>query len=177
MKVYKLFSAFFICFSLILSATSVYSLNRHRFHTSLTRIDYNEKQKLFEISIQLFKHDLEPLLEKKYKTRIDFEKTKDIDKLILDYLTEEFVLTDKNNEAKQLKWVGRESDVDSIWIYLETDSNESPEGYSLRNTIFFESFPEQTNLVICRFEEKKADLMFKAGDRVKKIIANKSKED
>jgi hypothetical protein len=174
MKVYKIFPAFFICFSLLLAAADAFSLSPHRYHTTLTRIDYNQEQKIFEISIQLFKHDLEPLLERKYKTRIDFEKTKDIDALILNYLNEEFVLTDKTGAAKNLKWVGREMDVDSVWIYLETDSTEPPEGYSLRNTLFFESFPDQMNLVICRYEEKKADLVFKVGDRAKKITSVKA---
>jgi len=175
-KVYKSFSAFFICFSLVLTATGAFSLNSHRYHATLTRIDYNQEQEIFEVSIQLFKHDLEPLLERKYKTRIDFEKTKDIDRLIFNYLSEEFVLTDKAGGAKHLKWVGREMDVDSIWIYLEADSAESPEGYRLQNTIFFESFPEQLNLVICRYGEQRADLIFKAGDRVKTITSIKSTE-
>jgi len=149
----------------------------HRFHVSLTRIDYSIDQKLFEISIQLFTHDLVPLLEQKSGKQIDLEKTPDVDKLILDYLKENFVLMNKNREIKNLKWVGKEFDVDSVWIYVETLSTESLEGYSLQNTIFFESFPEQTNLVTARFEGKKADLMYKVGDRDKEIVANKPKED
>ena len=145
----------------------------HRFHTSLTRIDYDEKQKLFEISIQLFTHDLIPLLEQKTGANIDLGKTSAIDKTLLDYLNENFVLKDKNGTVKNLKWVGKESDVDTIWIYLETPSLEGLEGYNLQNTIFFESFPEQTNLVICRYENQKADLAFKAGDRIKEITVNK----
>jgi hypothetical protein len=50
----------------------------HTFHTTLTRIDYNEKEKLAEISIQIFTHDLSPTLETVTKKRVDFEKTKDV---------------------------------------------------------------------------------------------------
>lgn len=173
MKKHKLSLSIFASALIVIMAASAFAVSFHRYHTSLTRIDYNQSEKLFEISIQLFKHDLEPLLEKKYKTRVDFEKTKNIDELILNYLNEEFVLTDKNGETKKLKWVGKEMDVDTVWIYLETASNESPEGFNLQNTIFFESFPEQTNLVICRYEEKKADLKFKSGDKVKIITSEK----
>ncbi len=141
----------------------------HRFHTSLTRIDYNSEQKLFEISIQLFTHDLVPLLERKSGKRIELDKSPEVDRIILDYLNENFVLTDKKGETKNLKWVGKESDVDSIWIYLETASTENLENYTMKNTIFFESFPEQTNLVICRYDGKKADLMFKVGDKTKEV--------
>jgi predicted RNA-binding protein len=151
-------------FCLLPSSTSA-----HRFHTSLTRIDYNSEQKLFEISIRLFTHDLVPILEEKSGKRIDLEKTPDVDKIIFNYLNENFVLTDMKGETKVLKWVGKEFDVDTVQIYLETPSNENLENYKLKNTIFFESFPEQTNLVICRYDGKKADLMFKVGDKIKEI--------
>jgi hypothetical protein len=124
---------------------------------------------MFEISIQLFTHDLLPMLEKRKGKNIDLEKIPGVDQLILNYLNENFVLIDKSGKAKKLEWVGKEIDTDAVWIYLETPADETPEGYNLRNTIFFESFPEQTNLVVCRFEGKKADMMFKAGDKIKEI--------
>jgi len=158
-------------FSLFTSPVSA-----HRFHTSLTRIDYNSEQKLFEISIKLFTHDLIPILEKKTGKRIDLEKTFDVDKFILEYLNENFVLTDKEGETKILKWVGKELDVDSVEIYLETSSTENLENYKLKNTIFFETFPVQTNLVVCRYDGKKADLLFKVGDKIKENREVKSEK-
>ncbi len=163
----------FISFVLILLTSHfsllTFSASAHRFHTSLTRIDYNSEQKLFEISIKLFTHDFVPILEKKTGKRIDLEKTPGVDKIIFDYLNENFVLTDKEGETKILKWVGKELDVDSVQIYLETTSTENLENYKLKNTIFFETFPVQTNLVVCRYDGKKADLLFKVGDKIKEI--------
>ncbi|HLM60364.1 MAG TPA: DUF6702 family protein [Pyrinomonadaceae bacterium] len=164
----------FIYVLIAIQAASVSSFGLHRFHTTLTRIDYNAEQKLFEISIQLFTHDLEALLRKRNGKTIDLEKTAEIDKLIFYYLNENFVLTDKKGETKTLKWVGKEFDADSIRVYLETDSTESLAGYKLKNTLFFESYPEQANLVVCRYDEKKADLLFKVGDKVKEINENKT---
>ena len=159
-------------FCLLPSSTSA-----HRFHTSLTRIDYNSEQKLFEISIKLFTHDFVPILEKKTGKRIDLEKTPGVDKIIFDYLNENFVLTDKEGETKILKWVGKEFDVDSVQIYLETSSTENLENYKLKNTIFFETFPVQTNLVVCRYDGKKADLLFKVGDKIKEIKESEVKTE
>ncbi len=34
----------------------------HTFHTSLMRMEYNEDEKLVEISVQVFAHDLEEIL-------------------------------------------------------------------------------------------------------------------
>ena len=132
-------------------------------------MDYNAKEKVIETSIQLFMHDLVPLLEQRTKKKIDLEKTPNIDKLILDYLNENFIIKDDKGETRKIKWVGKEVDVDTAWVYLEISSDKSPDGFSLQNTIFFESFPEQTNLVIARFDGKKSDLLFKVGDKSKII--------
>ena len=143
----------------------------HTYHTSLTRIDYDEKEKLAEISIQMFPHDLVPVLEKRSKKNIDLEKTTDINSIILKYLNENFILKDKAGEIKKLVWVGKEIQADTIFVYVEIPLENDFEGFNLLNTLFFESFPEQTNLVIVRYSQKKADLLYKAGDKFKEIKA------
>lgn len=154
---------------------SIQTSSAHRYHSSLTRIDYNRQEKIFEISIKLFTHDLVPLLEKRGGgKRLDLEKSSEADKLIFDYLNENFVLSDKTGAAKKLKWIGKESDIDTVDVYVETDATENLEGYKLKNTLFFESFPEQTNIVVCRYDDKQADLLFKVGDKTKEIVANKN---
>lgn len=165
-----------ICFSVLFLASqagNVFPLGLHTYHTSLTRIKYNAKEKLVEISVQLFTHDLTPTLERRARKQIDYEKTPGIDKIIFDYLNEKFVLKDKNGNVKKLVWVGKEVEVDTVYVYAETESLEDLEGVSLQNTLFFESFPEQTNLVTIRYGEKKADLLFKAGDKFKEITSSK----
>ncbi len=148
----------------------------HTYHTSLTRIDYDEKEKLAEISIQLFTHDVVPVLEKYSKKNVNLEKTTDVDKIILDYLSENFVLRNTIGQIKKLNWVGKEVKTDTIFVYLEIPLETDFDGFELQNTIFFESFPEQTNLVIARFNGKKADLVYKAGDKSKAIRESNSAE-
>ncbi len=170
MKLKKFFTVFFPILLLASQAGSVFPFGSfHTYHTSLTRINYNPKDKLIEISIQLFTHDLTPTLERRTKTQIDYEKSTDIDKLIFDYLNEKFVLTDKNGAAKKLVWVGKEVKTDTIYVYVEAESTEDLENFNLQNTLFFESYPEQTNLVIARWNEKKTDLLFKSGDKFKEL--------
>ena len=141
----------------------------HTYHTSLTRMDYNAKDKNIEISIQLFIHDVLPMLERRLKKRVDIEKTAEVDTEIFKYLSETFVFQNKKSEAQKLKWVGKEFENDVVHVYVEIPFEESMEGTRLQNTIFFESFPQQTNLVVARFGEKKIDLLYKAGDRFKDL--------
>ena len=156
---------FFFSLSVLASSTKVF----HTYHTSLTRIDYDEKEKLVEISIQMFPHDLIPVLEKLTKKNIDLEGKSDIDDIIIKYLNENFTLKDKNGEIKKLVWVGKELQADTIFVYVQIPLEKDFDGFELQNTLFFESFPEQTNLVIARAKEKKTDLLFKVGDKVKEI--------
>ncbi len=167
----------FLLFTFLFSAFVFEASAAHTYHTSLTRIDYDEKEKLAEISIQMFPHDLVPVLEKRSKKNIDFEKTPDIDGFILKYLSENFVLKDKQGEIKKLVWVGKEIQADTIFVYVEIPLESDFDGFNLQNTLFFESFPEQTNLVIARFSRKKTDLLYKVGDKFKEITVNKSTEE
>jgi hypothetical protein len=164
-----------LIFSMLLTF-NVFGLPAHTFHTSLTRIDYNEKEKLAEISIQLFTHDLVPSLERFAKKSVDLEKTPDVDKIILQYLEANFVLTDKKGEKRKLRWVGKEHKVETFYVYIEIPLEEDFDGYKLQNTIFFESFPQQANMVVARFGGKKADLLFKSGER-EKLIAPKTETE
>ncbi|MDQ6788707.1 MAG: hypothetical protein M3033_18035, partial [Acidobacteriota bacterium] len=116
-------------------------------------------------------------LEQRAKKRIDLEKTPDTDKIILDFLNENFILKDKKGEAKKLVWVGKEVQADAVFVYVEAASGEDLEGFNLQNTFFFDFFPEQTNLVIARYNDKKADLLFKAGDKFKEIKSSKPAEE
>jgi len=169
MKIIKFPIATILFFLLVSTASGFASLTLHRYHTSLTRMDYNVKEKTVETSIQLFTHDLVPLLEQKSGKRVDLEKTPNVDKLILNYLSENFILRDDKGEAKKIKWVGKEVEIETAQIYIEFAVDKSPDGFSLQNTLFFESYPEQMNLVIARFDGKKSDLLFKVGDKFKEI--------
>ena len=132
-------------------------------------MDYNAKDKIIEITIQMFTHDLVPVLEKAGQDRIDLEKTPDIDKILLKYLSEHFLFKDEDNSIRQLKWVGKEIKSDLAYIYVEIPFEGDFGGVKLNNSIFFENYPEQTNLVVFKANESKADLFYKVGDEFKEI--------
>jgi hypothetical protein len=167
LRVFKGLTSVFLLF--VLALMSVHGTT-HRYHTSLTQIDYNEKEKLAEITIQLFTHDLVPTLEREAKKKIDLEKTPDVDKLILEYLNKKFVLKGSDDQEKKLNWVGKELEVDVVFVFVETALPEGLSGIRLLNTIFFEDYPEQTNLVAVRSAGKKSDLLFVIGDKFKEIF-------
>ncbi len=171
MKLLKLTFILAVMSQAMFSASSGF----HTFHTSLTRMDYNAKDKTVEISIQLFTHDLTTVLEKQNKKRIELEETGDIDSLILKYLEPNFILKDKDGNVQKIKFVGKEIQAETTYIYLEIPVKENVEGYNFANTIFFETFEKQVNLAVIHFaENRKADLYFKVGDLEKTIVSGES---
>lgn len=148
---------------------------KHKYHTSFTRIDYNKEAKSLEISIKVFAHDLLPTLNNKLGKKVDLESTENIDKILQDYLTEKFTFKTKLGEAKSLKWVGKELETDVIRFYIEIPFEGDLEGAEIRNTMFFETFARQVNLISIYFGEKKAGLVFKVGDSFKTIIETQKK--
>ena len=160
----------FVIIALLLGSTViVFPSGFHTFHTSLTRMDYNAKDKNIEISIQLFNHDVKPLLERRLKKRVDLEKTAEVEAEVFKYLEENFIFQNKKGETQKLQWVGKEFNNDMMFVYVEIPFEAEFEGAKLQNTIFFESFAEQTNLVVAHFGEKKIDLLYKSGDKFKDL--------
>ncbi len=169
----KALSTFII---LLFACQAIFAFSsKHKYHTSFTRIDHNKEEKLLEISIKVFAHDLLPTLNRKLGKQIDLENTKDIDEILSNYLVENFVLKTKEGKDLKLKWLGKELETEVIRFYIEIPFEGNFEGTEIKNTMFFESFAEQVNLVSIRYGDKKADLVFKVGNSFKTIEENKKK--
>ncbi len=147
----------------------------HNFHTSLTRVDYDEKQRLVEITVQLFVHDLVPILEDRFHRKVDLD-TKTSDTVLLEYLRNKIALKDKQGNGLPLEWVGKEIKTQSAYVYLQVADSDGIDGLALKDTIFFESFPEQTNYVVVRSGRSKASLLFVAGELFKPIVLSEIKK-
>lgn len=160
-------------FLLIVCAANAQIFGAHKYHTSFTKIEYNQAERLLEITVKVFAHDLLPTLEKRLKKPVDLESTKNIDEILQKYLAEKFVLKNKQGEIQNFRWIGKELEANVIIFYVEIPFEDELDGTEIKNTLFFESFREQVNLVSLRFGEKKADLMFKAGDDFKQIAGQK----
>lgn len=156
-------------FALLILPFVFVSAQAHTYHSSLARMDYNAKDKNIEISIQLFIHDVLPMLERRLKKSVDIGKTSEVDGELFKYLSENFVFQNKAGETQKLKWVGKEFENDVVYAFVEIPFDGDLFGARLQNTIFFESYTEQTNLVIARLGEKKSNLLYKAGDKFKEL--------
>lgn len=136
----------------------------HDFHTSLTEIQYNSKEKSLEVSIRIFTDDLETALTKFNNNQKVFLNgtTDNTNPLIEKYIQQYFVILNPQKQKKPFTFIGKELEGDATWVYVEFQNcgDLQPNTYILQNTILLEIFDDQTNLVNFFYGKSKKTFLF-----------------
>ena len=148
----------------------------HKFHVSVTQIEYNPKEQSAEITIRVFADDLETALSQHAKRAVKLDpatanKDKQVGETVLAYLRRAFELKSKTGRPVKLSWVGMEWQADMFWLYVGGKLPNGLEGAQLRNKVFQELFEDQVNIVNSKIDGKQIGLMFDAKDDFKLITA------
>lgn len=162
--------SFFVpsCLCVILfSCLSFFGFTKHDFHTSITRMDYNAKEKSFEVSIRVFTDDLEKVLSKENGgqkfTVVNEDKN---DPYVEKYVRKHFALVTTAKQKKPYSYIGKEQEADATWVYVEIPCPEGLTGFSLQNSIMLDFFDDQVNLVNFNYQGQKKSYIFKNEDKV-----------
>ena len=165
-KTETFFSPLRLCVILLL-CLSAFGFSKHDFHTSITRMDYNAKEKSFEVSIRVFTDDLEKVLSKENGgqkfTVVNNDKN---DPFVEKYIRKHFALVNATKQKKPYTYLGKEQEADATWVYIEIPCPESVAGFSLQNTIMLDFFDDQVNLVNFNYQGQKKSYLFKNEDKV-----------
>ncbi len=144
----------------------------HRYHTSVTRLEYNTEEKSVEITVQTFADDLEAVLSKRAGSMVRLDGSKNVNALLFDYLRSVFQLK-SGNAVSELQWVGMELKGHSARIYLQIKApvNLSKDSFKafVSNALLFDLFADQINIVNVHNQGRIASLVFKRGDHAQEI--------
>ena len=155
------FAALRLCV-IIFFGISLFGFSQHDFHTSITRMDFNAKEKSFEISIRVFTDDFEKALSKDNNgQKIVVVNNDKNDPLVEKYIRKHFALLTSQKQKKNYSYVGKEQEADATWIYIEIPMLEAITGFSLQNSIMHDLFEDQINLVNLNFQGQKKSYIFK----------------
>lgn len=106
----------------------------------------------FEITCKLFTDDLEQAIgstpSKPIRLGTDKE-TSEANSLIENYIKDHFKIL-YNGQPIFLSFVGKEAEADLTYCYLEFVQPENYATISIENTLLFELFPDQQNIVDLR---------------------------
>ena len=124
-------------------------LLNHPFYVSVTEIDYKSKNKILEISCKMFTNDLESVLEKKDRVKVDLSHPADkngADKLIGEYVASHLHIKVNGREIP-FRMIGSEQESDGTWSYFEADGIPAIKRIDLSNSLLYDAFPQQINII------------------------------
>lgn len=121
----------------------------HKYYVSTTLIDFDLKSQTFEITLKVFYDDLEKDLELDSAV-VDYEKDYDyLNKIFKKYLSENFIIQIEN-ERITLEYLGFEKKRDQINFYMNMDNDLKNKSINIQNSVLFNSFPDQKNIILFR---------------------------
>ncbi|MBK9283371.1 MAG: hypothetical protein IPM51_03540 [Sphingobacteriaceae bacterium] len=143
-------------------------VNFHPFYLSVCEFKYKADKKTLEVSVKQFTNDLEEVLAKKNKTKVDLINGKDT-ALLNGYLREYILANLKlnvNGKDKVFKYLGYEREEEAVWAYLEVSSCEKPTEVRIENSLLYELIKTQINIVHFELDDKRLSKKVENPDRV-----------
>ena len=121
----------------------------HSLHVSTTEMTFNRKEKSVEVSCRIFTDDFERILAQKYAAKTDLSKPEmhaAMDALVKKYMEAhlQYTINGKNVKAS---YVGFELDHEATNVYLEIKDVSSLQTLSLNNTLLYDLFDDQMNIL------------------------------
>ncbi len=121
----------------------------HEFYVSLTELRHNPVSEMLEVSMRIFPDDMDrALLE---KSGIQTELATETEHPRADSLLREYLLdhlkVEINQQEIQLNYLGKETEGNAIWCYLESAPVSDPEHIRIENTLLLFTFPDQVNII------------------------------
>lgn len=141
----------------------------HDFHASVTQMQYDSKERTFEISIRIFTDDFEKALAEATRSKVNLNGPGKNDQLIEKYVQTHFSYANAQKQPKPIKYIGYEVETDAHWIYLEMPYTEPFKGGSLKQNVLMEMFDDQVNMVNIQYQGHKKTFVFRKNQPIQDI--------
>ena len=130
-------------------AIPLFSFTMHKYYISLTQVNYIQEEKSLQITTRIFIDDLEFAIQKETNQNLELNtsiESKNSDDIITNYISERFKIK-INDTFYTFKYLGKEYEEDLIYCYLEVQNIDEINSIKISNTVLFEVFNEQQNIV------------------------------
>jgi len=147
----------------ILFLLPLFSFNLHKIHVSLTNIVYKKEPKTLQITTRVFIDDIENAINNKYGLSLELDtkrETSITDKYIEKYVKENLKITLDNQEITLL-YLGKEYDDDIVYVYFEMENIKDFKQIEVSNTVLFDLFDDQQNIIKIKNETTQKTFFFK----------------
>ena len=134
----------------------------HKFYTSMTQVEYNDKTRSAEVIMNIFTDDLEAAVSNHFNRKIK-TSDKDFAALCYQYISGRFQMKDTQNHTLKNNYAGLEFNRDMVSIYFEIKLPQGLNETRIRQAALLEVYNEQTNIVNLRNGKSRTSLVFRAG--------------
>jgi hypothetical protein len=121
----------------------------HPLYITVTEVNHNPKDKILEVSCKAFTNDLETVLEKMTKTKVDLSSAADkkaTDQLIGTYVEKHLQLK-CDGKSVQLHFIGSEKEADGTWSYFQVNDIPTVKRIDVVNTLLYDGFEQEINIM------------------------------
>ena len=143
--------------NLVLAFVLLLLFSFHPYYISVSDIKYKTEEKILQVSCKTFTDNTETALKKIYAAPIDLLHPKNkavAEKMLAHYIITHLKIT-VNGKLLVLDFIGYEKEEDAIWSYFEVKEVSIPTTIKIENTLLYESFPAQINMVHTEVSGKK----------------------
>ncbi len=133
--------------TLILSLSG--TLGGHNFHVSITNGELNPKTETLQLYMKVFMDDLEDGIKSSTNKALNLDKPNVLpqaDTLISNYILGRFSVK-ANGQKLNFRYIGKEIEQDIVFVYLEVPVKPTVKELAITNTLFFDRFDDQSNIV------------------------------
>ena len=155
-------------FFIILVLPLIAFTTAHKFYTSVTQIEYVKEKQAIQIISRIFIDDFEKVLRERYDQSItlsDINEKEQINSYIGKYLTSKINIK-INDIDSEIIFLGKEYENDVMICYLEIINIEHIKSLEITNTVLFDLYSKQQNIVRTNVNSnKKSFILLKGNDK------------
>lgn len=128
------------------------------FFSTMTKVDYIEGAKILKFTTKINTDHISKVLKiNPNTTAFDAEVKK--------YIGQHFFLT-INGEKIPITFNASQVNGESVWVYFEASNVENIKNLKIQNTIFFEAYPKQFNVVNIAYKGQQKTMNFQKGKEI-----------
>ena len=121
----------------------------HPFFISVIEIEHNAKEAAIEISARTFTDDLEKMIQKEFKVKLDLNQAnqKEQANLYINQYMQKKLALNSNGVQYKMEFVGYEIQKESVWSYFEIKQVKQVKQLNVFCEILFGIDPGQINIL------------------------------
>ncbi|WP_299337288.1 DUF6702 family protein [uncultured Psychroserpens sp.] len=139
----------------------------HKYYVSVMQLTYVEDKQSVQMISRIDVADLEYTLQERYDKKItltDINEHPMVDEYIKKYLNQKIEIK-INTQDTPFNFIGKEYENDLVVCYLEIENIKAVNTIEISNSVLFDLFPKQKNVVKTKINSKTNNLIFTTEDR------------